>query len=344
MIELPPIQQRVRDNHPGTHWPTALVILAAAAFAAVVVVCANAPWASPDTFSISYAMGQLFCVYVGAVVVGGIVYALTRKRSPWPGAITAAVVMFVLALPVSLNTLLARRGPSPTTWRKLDAINNRMIKEIHEGAESGTTVDVEAVLARYTPEMEALGSGLSGDGSISFQIGMGFARDMAVITNSYLRSLEPFKKAGGMSASTLPDKAAVTKRRKALQPAISYHAATFASLEKIPEDIRSRAAKLGASPAKSEKMCQAMLGGMNYARLLKVHRLERDMLAVMDEHLADLEKRDWHVKDGKFIFEGISEKSLAAFNARVQKLQSLAQEQTAVQNEWIAGQASNLAP
>ena len=59
----------------------------------------------------------------------------------------------------------------------------------------------------------------------------------------------------------------------------------------------------------------------------------------MDEHLGDLQKRwpNWKFKDGKVLFSEISQKNLDAFNARLQRLQSLVNEQKSLQTEFING-------
>jgi hypothetical protein len=77
---------------------------------------------------------------------------------------------------------------------------------------------------------------------------------------------------------------------------------------------------------------------MRFEKLLRIQRIESDLAVVMDEHLADLQKRwsNWKYKDGQVLFSEISQKNLDAFNARLQRLQSLVAEQRSVQAE-LAG-------
>jgi hypothetical protein len=340
MIEPPPLQSPTRDASTGTPWPHAIIILSAAAVAAAAVLIADAPWSSPDEFAISRTMGGLFCVYAGAGVIAAIVYFCTRKHSLWPTTITAAALMLILGLPVSLTSVVKRSLDSKTVWRDLDTINAHMLDEIRQASEGdAASVDVEAIYNQHAAELAKLESRVRGNELALLKTGVGFARDMATITGSYQNSVRPFLKAGGLHADTLTSREVVAQRRRMVRFASITHQTTLASLEKTPQDLATRLARQGVADADASKMVNGMLAGMHFPKLLQIHRLEGQMLSLMDEHLADLEKRydHWKLEGGKIKFDSeMDEQSLARFNERIRKIQSLANEEKGIQNELLA--------
>jgi len=336
MIE-PPLQHRV---HPGRLSPTRAqsgVVIAGAAIAATSCII-GAGGGGDDPLAISRAMGGMVASCIVAGIVAGSVYAATRKRSLWPTAIIAAAVMILTSMgSVAGHFMIFRGAATARVWRDLDRANVRTLDELRSIADSpNAPAEFKSIMGRHEAEIERIGADLTGNDAAMVKVGVGFSRDITTIMGQYLVSLQPFKNAGGLAADSLKNKDAVTKRRTLLKLPLTMHTTILSSFRLIPEDLRNRFRKSGAT-GDTRAYEQGMLKGMHFEQLLRIHVLENQMLVLMDEHLADLEAHPskWASKNGAFVFS--DQKALDAFNQRTQKLQGFVQEQDNLRAQLLGG-------
>jgi len=341
LVEPPPIQVRTRSTAPRATWVQIALIVGTALIIPIVlgaVIVAHGGIKDPGKFG--EGLGQVACCYFGISIISLIVWGATRSRTLWPTVITFSALMFVYAAISSVVLIeVLHRAERAQLWRDLERVNQQMFAEIKRITETdGAAVDLDAIIAAHSAQLNKIAGTLGGEDAIIANVGARVIQDLGRSVGAYLRALKPVNDAGGLDAKTLKDRAAVTKRRDLLRPAIKAHDSVVELLGGMPGTIRARAREFGADERLSQTIVSSMTKGMHLTELIRLHRMEHDLLRVMDEHLADLQRAwpHWSVSNGKFLFDSeYSQERLDAFNQRVRKLESLAAEQSQAQADLL---------
>lgn len=198
---------------------------------------------------------------------------------------------------------------------------------------------MEAVRQRYFDRFETAAAGLRGDQALGARAVAEEQRSLSDSLRKYEAVACRFRAAGELSADTLKDSVTVAQRRELLSEVISAHADLLTIVEGFPNAVRRRAIDLGVTGRFADGLASGVKNSDSFAAAVKLHRIERDMLAKADSALQELEALwpHWKSLGGKFRMEESADKSrVQALNALLHEIDSLVIQQEDLQKRLLA--------